>query len=69
MMNLSGNRVTESVILNNPGKAVHRSEREGKQSASLVIKVGDLVIAPGRDLTLIPLASFASLAVQLPEWG
>ena len=49
-------------------KAVHRKGRqghEGKQSTSIVIKITNLVIASGFALALIPLASLASLAVQM----
>jgi hypothetical protein len=48
-------------------KAFHREGRqgrEGKQSASLVIKITNLLIASGFTLALISLASLASLAVQ-----
>src|SRR5450759_3476533 len=43
--------------------------REGKQSTSLVIKITNLVIASGFTLTLISLASLASLAVQMLDLG
>jgi hypothetical protein len=53
-------------------KSVHRKGRqgrEGKQSASLVIKITNLVVVSGFTLALIPLASFASLAVQMLDLG
>jgi hypothetical protein len=53
-------------------KAFHREGRqgrEGRQSASLVIKITNLVIGSGFALTLISLASFASLAVQMLDLG
>jgi hypothetical protein len=53
-----------------PKKAFHREGRqgrEGKQSTTLVIKITNLVIASGFTLPLISLASFASLAVQMPD--
>jgi hypothetical protein len=53
-------------------KAVHREGRqgrEGKQSTNLVIKITSLEIASGFILVLIPLASFASLAVQMLDLG
>jgi hypothetical protein len=53
-------------------KAVHRKGRqgrEGKQSASLVIKITNLVVASGFTLTMISLASLGSLAVQMLDLG
>ena len=53
-------------------KAVHREgrqEREGKQSARLVIKITNLMIASGFTLALISLASLASLAVKMLDLG
>jgi hypothetical protein len=53
-------------------KAFHREGRqgrEGKQSASLVIKITNVVIASGFTLALISLASLASLAIQMLDFG
>jgi hypothetical protein len=53
-------------------KAFHREGRkgrEGKQSTCLVIKFTNLVIGSGFTLALISLASFASLAVQVLDFG
>jgi hypothetical protein len=52
-----------------PEKAFHRKGRKGKQSASPVIQITNLVMASEFTLALISLASFASLAVQLLDLG